>query len=106
MTEAEHEAMLDGEIVACVRAVARDITGGNCAFADDDVRLLGKLAALALDAGLHEQMLVGLGCYTRHNFASAIEARRAVNAEGGAVACDESAMAKPDAHNISSQDPL
>lgn len=46
------EAMVDAETVGHLRAVAKRVTGGNCAFAIDDANLLGALAARAIDAGL------------------------------------------------------
>lgn len=42
----------NAEIVGMVRATAFKLTGGNCAFADDDLGVLEHLAARAIDAGL------------------------------------------------------
>lgn len=53
--------MDDGEVVdmwmgqelgAAVRRLAEEVTGGNCAFADDDLRILAHLAKRAVEAGL------------------------------------------------------
>lgn len=46
----------DREIVALVRSTARDVTGGNCVFADDDLRLLAHLAGRAISAGLTDKL--------------------------------------------------
>ena len=46
------DAELDAELCGHVRRFAREITGGNCAFADDDLRVLAHLANRAVEAGL------------------------------------------------------
>jgi hypothetical protein len=94
MTEAEHDAMLGAEIACVVREVTKDVTGGNCAFADSDVKLLGRLATLAITRGLHNE-LIDLSLYTRRNMdrvyglgvfaASGTEARRAETENTGSV---------------------
>lgn len=48
----EEDHVLDGEICGFVRDAAKRITGGNCAFVDDDVKLLEALAYAAVMAGL------------------------------------------------------
>lgn len=48
----DDEAACNAEIVGIVRQVTNEVTGGNCTFADADVRLLGRLAARAIRAGL------------------------------------------------------
>lgn len=45
---------MDGEVVTKLRHWAKLATGGNCAFADDDAKVLAHLATLAIDAGLHQ----------------------------------------------------
>lgn len=42
------------DIVMAVRDAARQVTGGNCAYADDDVAILEHLAVRAVKAGLVE----------------------------------------------------
>lgn len=42
----------DGEAVAWIRDAARRVTGGHCAFVDDDLRILEHLAGKAVSAGL------------------------------------------------------
>ena len=39
-------------VMADVRELAKKVTGGNCTFSDDDVRLLAHLALRACDADL------------------------------------------------------
>lgn len=46
----------DREIVALLRSTAREVTGGNCAFADDDLLLLAHLAGRAIKAGLTDEL--------------------------------------------------
>ena len=46
----------DREIVTMLRTTAREVTGGNCAFIDDDLRLLAHLASKAIKAGLTEEL--------------------------------------------------
>jgi hypothetical protein len=43
------EEAANGEIVALVRALMKEATGANCTFADDDVRLLARLATAYLN---------------------------------------------------------
>lgn len=40
------------EVVGMLRAAAFRVTGGNCAFADDDLLILEHLATRAVRAGL------------------------------------------------------
>lgn len=42
----------DREAVRWIRKASREITGGNCAFVDDDLAILAHLAKRAVDAGL------------------------------------------------------
>ena len=42
----------DVEVVHWIREASREITGGNCAFVDDDLAILTHLAKRAIDAGL------------------------------------------------------
>lgn len=50
----------DEEAVNWIRTAAREITGGNCAFVDDDLRVLAHLAKRAVDAGLTDQLSEGV----------------------------------------------
>lgn len=43
---------VEGEICALVRAAGKRVTGSNCTFVDDDLRLLEHLAQRAVNAGL------------------------------------------------------
>lgn len=53
MTDVERmEAEMAGELVGRVRDTAKAVTGGNCTFADSDVKMLGRLARRAIEAGL------------------------------------------------------
>jgi hypothetical protein len=49
---AEAGASLDGCIIGELRESAKRVTGGNCAFADDDLGVLTELAGRAVNAGL------------------------------------------------------
>lgn len=46
----------DREIVTMLRSTAREVTGGNCAFIGDDLRLLAHLATRAIKAGLTNEL--------------------------------------------------
>lgn len=46
----------DREAVRWIRKASREITGGNCAFVDDDLALLAHLAKRAVDAGLTDDL--------------------------------------------------
>lgn len=48
------DAELDAELSWMVRATAKRVTGGNCTFADADLRILAELARRAVEAGLTE----------------------------------------------------
>lgn len=52
----EADAGCDAEAVSWIRIAAKEITGGNCAFVDDDLRVLSHLAQRAVDAGLTDQL--------------------------------------------------
>lgn len=43
---------MDAEAVSWIREAAKAVTGGNCAFVDDDLRILQHLAQRATSAGL------------------------------------------------------
>jgi hypothetical protein len=46
----------NSEIVGIARHVAKDVTGGNCTCADDDIRVLGGLAKWALQNGVPDEL--------------------------------------------------
>jgi hypothetical protein len=48
--------MLDSAVCGFVRDAAKHITGGNCAFIDDDISILTHLAQRAVDAGLTDEL--------------------------------------------------
>ena len=55
MIGADRDEMRDlgnEEVICLLREIANDVLGGNCTYADDDVRLLGELAKLAIAGGL------------------------------------------------------
>jgi hypothetical protein len=52
--EKDYTGILTDEIVCEIRRFARDVTGGNCAFADDDLHILSNLALRAAKAGMVE----------------------------------------------------
>ncbi len=47
----ENDPALDGEVVSAVRRYAAQTFGGNCAFADDDAKMLAHFASWAIDQG-------------------------------------------------------
>lgn len=53
---AELEAQMADELCVAVRLAAERVTGGNCAFVDDDLRILEHLATRAADAGLTDSL--------------------------------------------------
>lgn len=46
------DAMMAAELGGKVRRYSKEITGGNCAFADDDLNIIARLAINAVRAGL------------------------------------------------------
>lgn len=46
----------NSEIVGTVRRVAYEVTGGNCAFVEDDIRVLGALAKWAILNGVPDEI--------------------------------------------------
>lgn len=60
------DASASTEIVMQLRELAKEVTGGNCAFADDDARLLALLAGRAIKHGLTD----GLPIQTLRNIKS------------------------------------
>lgn len=46
------DAMMAAELGGKVRQFSQEITGGNCAFADDDLHIIAHLAINAVRAGL------------------------------------------------------
>lgn len=52
ISDADLREALDADIVLAIREAAKEVTGGNCAFADDDAALLGRLALRAVKANL------------------------------------------------------
>jgi hypothetical protein len=52
--EKDYTGILTDEIVCEIRRFAREVTGGNCAFADDDLHILSNLALRAAKAGMVE----------------------------------------------------
>lgn len=60
MTEEEAEAFnreADQAAITWIRDAANQVTGGNFTFADDDLKVLQFLAASAVKAGLHRDLL-------------------------------------------------
>lgn len=49
-------AEMEGESCDFVRAAAKRVTGGNCAFVDDDIGILEHLAQRAVEAGLTDRL--------------------------------------------------
>jgi hypothetical protein len=47
---------LSDEVVGLVRQAAKRVTGGNCAFVDDDLAILTHLATRAVAAGLVDEL--------------------------------------------------
>lgn len=50
------DAAMNEAAIVTLRTVANDALGGNCAFADDDAKLLAGLARLAISAGLTDSL--------------------------------------------------
>jgi hypothetical protein len=69
---------LSDEIVGRVREAAKRVTGGNCAYADDDLRVLATLAERAVRAGLTE----GFSPSIQKNMARAVSALVAEQDDG------------------------
>lgn len=46
--------MAEGEVCSLVRSASKRVTGGNCAFVDDDIKILEVLASRAVKAGLFD----------------------------------------------------
>ena len=70
MDDADSE--LDSEVISLVRHWASEAMGGNCAFCDDDARVLAALAQRAVLAGL----AVDFEGKTLDNMRRAAESRR------------------------------
>ena len=56
MSDTSMQRHANREIVLMLRDAAADVTGGNCAFADDDLAILTHLAHRAVRAGLTDRL--------------------------------------------------
>lgn len=56
MDKHDELALVEGEICSLVRSASKRVTGGNCTFVDDDIKVLEHLAARAVKAGLTDQL--------------------------------------------------
>jgi hypothetical protein len=63
------------DAISLVRRIAHDGLGGNCAFVDDDMKVIVGLAQRAVLAGLHSDCHAG----TRQHFETASEKHRAAH---------------------------
>lgn len=67
MSEADHEAQANAEIVGDVRRLANEVTGGNCSFADDDIKVLAVLAKWAILNGCPDDIAPNILPKARHH---------------------------------------
>lgn len=54
--QSDFTAACDEEIVSLVRRCMREVTGGNCTFADEDLAVLTTLAKWALEHGVPDEL--------------------------------------------------